>query len=88
MTKFAACHTGTQTVVADTNRFVFERISKIVIAFSHGSNEDADAFFWCKSLDIVSYPHDIGIEAKCDLPAMWWKMICDWVFDDFEELLL
>lgn len=43
MAEFAARHARTQTVVTDTDGLVLEGISKVVMAFRHRSNEDADA---------------------------------------------
>jgi hypothetical protein len=43
MTKLAASDAGTQAIVADTDGFVLELISKVVFALGHGSNENAYA---------------------------------------------
>lgn len=42
--KLAAGHAGTQTVIADTDGLVLEFISKVVLPFGHGADEDTDAF--------------------------------------------
>lgn len=44
MAKLAAGHAGTQTVIADTDGFILEFISKVVLPFGHGADEDTDAF--------------------------------------------
>ena len=46
MAKLATCNTGTETVVADTDRFVLELIGKVILAFCHGTYKDTHTFFW------------------------------------------
>lgn len=41
--KLAARNTRTETVIADGNRLILERIGKVVFALRHSSDEDADA---------------------------------------------
>ncbi len=42
MAEFAACDTRTEAVVADTDRFVFESIGEVVLAFGHGPDKHTD----------------------------------------------
>lgn len=86
--EFTACNTGAQAVIANTDRFIFEGIGKIIFSFSHSSDENANAFFRCKALDVVSNSDHFGIKTECDFAAVRWQMICYWVFYDFEQFFL
>jgi hypothetical protein len=72
MAEFAAGNTCAQAVVADTDGFILEGISEVVFALGHGSNEDADTFVGGQSIDIVSNPDYVGVEAEGDFSAIWW----------------
>lgn len=43
--ELAAGHAGAETVVADTDRVVFESVREIVVALCHRSHKDTDTFF-------------------------------------------
>ena len=84
MTKFTAGNTGTQAVVADADRLVFEGVGKVIITFGHGAHENADAFSWAQACNIVSHLNELGVEAQGDLSAVGWQVIGDWILDYFE----
>lgn len=88
MAKLAACNTGTKTVVADGDGVVLEVVGKVILAFGHGTNEDADALVGCQCLDVVSWAYDGGFKRQGHLPAVGWQVIGDGILDDFEKLLL
>ena len=86
--ELAAGDTGAQTVIADGNRFVFEGVGKVVFPFRHGSDKHTNAFVSPKRLDVISYPHHIGVETERHLTAIRREMVGDGILDDFEQLLL
>lgn len=88
VTKLTAGHTGTQTVVADTDGVVFEGVCEIIVTLGHGSDEDADTLFGAERLHIVLDAHHGGVETKRHFPAVRGEMVGDWVFDDFQQFLL
>jgi hypothetical protein len=88
MTKLAASDTSTQAVIADTDRLVLEIVGKVILAFGHGTNEDTDAFIWCKALNVVFDSDNLCVEAQRDFPAIGRKMVGYRVLDNLEELFL
>lgn len=42
VTEFGTCHAGAETVVADTDGLILERICEIVFALGHGTHKHAD----------------------------------------------
>lgn len=88
MAELAACHTGTETVVADTDRIVLEFVCEVVAPLRNCSNEDADALVRAKRLDVILDTHHRCIETQSDLPAVGRQVISDRVFDDLQQLLL
>lgn len=72
MTKFATRHTGTETVVADTDGLVFEGIGEVVFSLGHSTDENADAFGGSKLVNIVSDTDHVGIETQRHFPAIGW----------------
>ena len=44
MTEFTTRNTRTKAVVADADGLVLEGVCEVVLAFSHGSDENTDAF--------------------------------------------
>lgn len=84
VTELAARHAGTQTVVADTDRFILESISKVILPFRHGSNENTDALVGCQRVDIIPDAHHVGVETEGDLPAVGRQVVGDGVLDDFQ----
>jgi len=69
--EFATSHTCAKAVIADTDRFVLESVGEVVLAFGHGTNEDADAFRGPKFVDVISDSYNIGVETQRDLSAVW-----------------
>ena len=69
VTKFAAGYAGAKTVIADTDRLVFEGIREIVFAFGHGAYKDAYAFCGCQAIHVVSDSDHWSIETEGDLTA-------------------
>lgn len=88
MAEFATCYASAQAVVADADSVIFVHVCKIVLAFSHGADEDADTLFGTYVFDVVFNPDDISIVTEGDLSTIGRKMVRDWIFDDFEQLLL
>ncbi len=86
--KFAASHTGTETVVTDTDGFVLERVGKVVFPFGHGADEDTDALRRTEGVDVISDPDDVGVETEGNLATVRGEVVGDGVFDDLEQLLL
>lgn len=41
--EFSARYAGAEAVIADTDRIVFDMISKVIVAFRHRSNKDTNA---------------------------------------------
>jgi hypothetical protein len=88
MTELAASYTGTQAVIADTDRLVLKIIGKVVLAFGHGADENAYAFVRRKALNVILNPDHLCLEAQRDFPAFRRKMISYGVLDDFQKLFL
>jgi len=88
MAKFTACHTCTQTVVADTDGVIFEGVGKVIVTLGHGTNEDANALVGTQRLDVVGGPHHRSLETESHLPAVGGKMVRDGVLDNLQQLLL
>ena len=88
MTELAACDARTQTVVADTNGVILERVRKVILALGHSSNKYTDALFGAQRLDVILDSHNRGFVTERHLAAVWRQMVGDWVLDDFEKLLL
>lgn len=88
MAEFAACNTGGQAEVADTDGIVLEGVGKVIAALGHCTNEDANALFRLEILNVVSDADDGGIETQRDLAAVGRQVIGDGVLDDLEQLLL
>lgn len=88
MAELAACNTCAEAVIADADRLILECICEIVLALGHGSDKYTNALSWSQGLDIVSHADHFSIKAKGDFPTVRRKMVCDWVLDDLEKLLL
>lgn len=86
--EFTTCYASTERETADRNCVVFEGISKVIIAFSHGANEDTDALFGPKSLDIVLDAYYGTLKGESHLSAVWWEMFRDRVLDHAEKFFL
>lgn len=86
--EFATRHTGAETVVADTDRIVFELVCEVITPLCHRSNEHADALSRAKGVDIILDTYYRGIETQGDLPTVGRQVIGDGIFDDLQQLLL
>jgi hypothetical protein len=86
--EFAACNTGTEGVVADTDGVVLVLVGESVVALGHGTDENADALIRAEVLDVISHTHDLCIKGEGYLAAVGWEMVGDGVLDDLEQLLL
>jgi hypothetical protein len=42
MTELAACDTGTQTIIADTDCIILEGVREIIPTFGHGTDENTN----------------------------------------------
>lgn len=88
VTEFAAGHARTETVIADTDGLVLEGVGKVILAFGHGADKDADTFVGFKSVDVISDSNDVGVKTQGDFPAVRGEVVGDGVFDDLEQLFL
>lgn len=88
MAELATGHTGTQTVIADTDRVVLEGIGKVIVTLGHGTHEDTDTLLGAEGLDVVAGPDDWSLETQGHFTAVGRQVIGDGVFDDLKELLL
>lgn len=88
MTELTACNAGTEIEVADGDTVVFDGISEVITTLCHGADEYGNALVFAKSGNVVADTYDLGVETQRDLAAIWWQVIGDWVFDDFEKLFL
>jgi hypothetical protein len=88
MAELAACYAGAEAVVADTDGVVLVFISKVVSSFCHCANEDAYAFLGTEGLNVVFDSDHWALETHGHLSAVWWQVICNWIFDDSQQLLV
>lgn len=86
--EFAAGHTCTQGVVADTDGFILERIGEVVMALGHSADKDSDALVRLQRFQIVLGADHGRLETHSDLAAVGGQVIGDWVLDHLKELLL
>jgi len=70
--KLATGHTGTETVIADANRVVFEFIREVIPAFGHRPDENADTFRGAQRIDVVFDPDDGRLKTEGDFAAIGW----------------
>lgn len=88
MAELAASHTGTETVVADTDGVVLEGVGKVVVALGHGTNENGNALFRVQRLEVILSADHGGIKTHRDLAAVGRQVVGDRVFNNLEQLLL
>ena len=88
MAELAAGDTGTQTVVADTDRFILEAVGKVIVALGHGTNENGDGLVRVQRLQVVLGADHGGLETHGHLAAVGGQVVGDGVLDDLEELFL
>lgn len=81
-------HTGTETVVADTDALILEGIGKVIVALGHGTDEDGDALIGLQRLQVVPGAHQGGFETHGDLATVGRQVVGDGVLDDLEQFLL
>jgi len=60
MAELAARYTGTETVVADTNCIILERVRKVILTLSHGPDKYTDALLGTERLKVVLASHNRG----------------------------
>lgn len=70
MAEFAARNTSAQTVVADTDRIILERVRKVIMALCHGTDKDTDTLLGTQGIDVVLDPHDWGFVTEGDFTAV------------------
>lgn len=86
--EFTTRHTGTEGEVADGNGVVFEGVGKVIIAFCHGTDEHTNALLRSESLDVILDAYYGTLKGESHLPAVWWEMFSDWIFDHPKKLFL
>ena len=59
MAEFAACHAGTKIELADGDAIVLDVVCKIVIALSHGPNENCNALILVEAGNVVADADDL-----------------------------
>lgn len=82
--KLAAGDTGAEAVVADADGVVLELVCEAVLAFGHGTDEDADALLRSQVGDVVANSNNRCVEGQGHFAAVRWKVVNDWVLDDLE----
>lgn len=70
MAELAASDTGTETVIANSNRFILKFIGKVIATLGHGSDKDANALLRAKGADIFVDSDDGRFETQSDLAAV------------------
>ena len=88
MAELATGHTGTQTIVTDTDGVVLEGVGEVIVSLGHGSDEDTNALLGAQRFDIVPGAHHGGFVTEGDLAAVGGQVVGDGVLDDAEEFLL
>lgn len=88
MTKLAAGNTGRQAKIADGDLLVHVCVGKIVRAFCHGANKDADTLVRIKTINVASDMRHGSVETEGNLTALGREVIGDGVVDDAEKFLL
>lgn len=86
--ELAAGYAGAEAVVADADGVVLVLVGEAVLAFGHGTDEDADALLRSKVGDVVSNSNNGRVEGESHFAAVGWKMVSDWILDDLEKLFL
>lgn len=86
--EFAAGHTGTKTVVADTDSFVLEGVGKVIVALGHGTDENGDTLVGVQRLQVVLGADHGRLETHGHLAAVGGQVVGDRVLNNLEELFL
>lgn len=86
--ELAAGNTGTETVVADTDSFVLERIGKVIVALGHGTDENGDTLVGVQRLQVVLGANHGRVETHGHLAAVGGQVVGDRVLNNLEELFL
>ena len=82
--KLAAGYAGAEAVVADADGIVLVLVGEAVLAFGHGTDEDAGALLRSKVGDVVSNSNNGRVEGQSHFAAVRWKVVSDWILDDLE----
>lgn len=88
MAESAACDTGTQTEVADTDRVVLELVCEGIVTLGHGTDEDANALLGREVGNVIADTDDGRIETEGDLAAVGREVVGDGVLNNLQQLLL
>lgn len=88
VTEFTTRHTGTEGKAADGDSVVFEGVGKVIISFSHGTDEDTNALLGPESLYVILDAHYGALKGECHLSAVWWEVFRDWILDHAKKFLL
>lgn len=88
MAELAAGNTGTETVVADTDSFVLERIGKVIVALGHGTDENGNTLIGVQRLQVVLGTDHGRLETHGHLAAVGGQVVGDRVLNNLKELFL
>jgi hypothetical protein len=86
--ELAASHTGTETVVTDTDGLVLERIGKVIVTLGHGTDEDSNALVGLQCLQVVLGADHGCLKTHGDLAAVGRQVVGDRVLNNLQELFL
>jgi hypothetical protein len=86
--ELATGNTGTETVVADTDSFVLERVGKVIVALGHGTDEDGDTLVGVQRLQVVLGTDNGRLETHGHFAAVGGQVVGDRVLNNLEELFL
>lgn len=88
MAKLAACDAGRKTEVADRDLLIDKFVGKGVLAFGHGSDENANALLRTYVRYPVTNSHQRSVKTQRDLSAVRRQMVSDGILDNSQKLLL
>ena len=88
MTKFAASNARREAVIADGYLLVDIAIGKVVWTLGHSTDEHTNALIGVQRVNVFPYTYYWGVKAERYLSALGWKMVCDGILDDTQELFL
>jgi len=86
--ELATGHTGTETVVADTDAFILKSVGKVIVTLGHGTDEDGNTLVGFQRLQVVPGANQGCLKTHSHLTAVGRQVVGDGVLDDLEELLL
>lgn len=70
VTELTTGHTGTKTVVTDTDALILEGIGKVIMTLGHGTDEDGDTLIRLQRLQIIPGAHQRGLKTHGHLAAI------------------